>query len=69
MTSPKKSPHAAANTRIDVRVICFNGNSWTTGFNGTFEEAQAYFQGKSFTREDAAGREVVEEVHSVELIH
>jgi len=35
------------NTRIDLKVITA-GDSWITGFNGTMEEAKAYFIGIIF---------------------
>jgi hypothetical protein len=56
-------------TRTAVRVTCDNGNTWTTGFNGTLAEAKAYFVGKVFTEEDEHGRrEIMNRVISCEQI-
>lgn len=37
--------------RIDVKVTTKSGNHWTTGFNGTLEEAKKYFVGHKFEGE------------------
>lgn len=37
--------------RIDVKVTT-KSDSWVTGFNGTLEEAKAYFMGKKFETKD-----------------
>lgn len=34
--------------RVDVLVTTATGESWATGFNGTEEEARAYFMGVRF---------------------
>lgn len=53
---------------IVVRVTCTNQNHWITGINSTFPEAEAYFMGQTFTREDDTGREIHDTVCLVELV-
>lgn len=53
---------------IVVRVTCTNKNHWLTGINCTFPEAEQYFMGQTFTREDANGNEIPDTVCMVELV-
>jgi len=50
------------------KITCDTGNNWETGFNGTFEQAKAYFMGQSFVRELWGGSEISEIVCKVEII-
>ena len=50
-----KDPYCDSHTdgypaakRIDVKVICENGDYWCTGINATLEGAQEYFMGRFF---------------------
>lgn len=51
---------------ITVHIECSNGNSWTTGFNGSFEDAERYFLGREFVSEDANGKEFINMPISIE---
>jgi hypothetical protein len=42
---------------ITLEITCNTGRNWTTGFNGSYEDAKNYFLNKTFTDEDDDGRE------------
>lgn len=56
--------------RIDLKVTTADGDYWHTGFNGTIEEARAYYLGQRFEGwDDAKGREFIRApVVSVEVV-
>jgi hypothetical protein len=53
---------------ISVKVTCDTGNEWDTGINATFSEANDYFMGKTFVREDDTRKETPETVVKVEVL-
>lgn len=58
------------NNRINLKITLTDGNSWVTGFNGTLDEAHAYFMGRRFEAMNPyTGEEYMQEpVSKVELI-
>jgi hypothetical protein len=50
---------------IKIKVMLTNGNNWTTGFNGTLEEAKHYYLGTFFETSDELHEH---ECVSVELV-
>lgn len=54
--------------RIDVKVTTGCGNSWVTGFNGTYDEAKAYFMGVRFEIMKNGREHVQKPVVSVEQL-
>ena len=42
---------------ITVKVTCNTGKTWTTGFNGSMQDAERYFLGAVFVDESEDGRE------------
>ncbi len=53
---------------VTVKITCNTGNSWTTGFNGSYEEAKAYFIGQTFTRELHDGTEIADRCIAITLL-
>jgi len=53
---------------LTIKITCNTGNTWSTGFNGTFAEAEGYFLGATFTRELHDGTEIADRCISIELI-
>jgi hypothetical protein len=45
---------------ITIKVTLSNGNRWTTGFNGTLQDAETYYVGRYF--------ETADELHSHECV-
>ena len=62
-TPVEKSP----TTPLTLKVTFDNGNSLTTGFNGTQEQATAYYVGKPFNL-GSGGRDVITKGKTVEII-
>lgn len=54
--------------KTTVKVFCDTGNSWVTAINLSLEEAENYFMGQKFTREDDSGHETVDTVIRVEQV-
>jgi hypothetical protein len=54
--------------RIDVKVTTKDGDHWTTGFNGTAEEAKSYFMGKRFEKMVKGKEQKGEPVVKVEVL-
>ncbi len=53
--------------QIEVQIITSKGNSWSTGFNGSYLEAFTYFYGKRVTSENVeTGKETVETIISIQ---
>lgn len=44
---------------ITIHVTLDNGNFFTTGFNGSFEQAEKYYLGQSFEQSDETIAKVV----------
>jgi hypothetical protein len=57
-----------AAERNDFKVTFEDGNSLTTGFNGTLAEAKAYYVGKEFNHGDVDGKDKMVKGVSVEQI-
>jgi len=43
---------SAATNMITIKVTLTNGNNWTTGFNGSFADAEHYYLGTFFETSD-----------------
>lgn len=63
---PTEQPQAT-KTPITVKVTFDNGNTLTTGFNGTQEQATAYYVGKQFNL-GSGGRDVMTNGKAIEII-